>query len=59
MIGEGRRIAVIVGVDRYLQWCQKPEPDLRTATRDWLSQGQRISSRALRKNLAEAKRARK
>lgn len=59
VLEDGRRIAVNVGFDRYLQWCRNPEPDWRTATRDWRSKGEGISSRAFRKVLAEAKRARK
>ena len=56
---EGRRLAVIVGFDRYLELCRKPEPDWRMAMRDWLSKGEGISSRAFRKLLAEAKRPRR
>lgn len=56
---EGRRLAVIVGFDRYLELSRKPEPDWRMAMRDWLSKDEGISSRAFRKLLAEAKRTRR
>ena len=58
VLHRGQRIAVIMGADRYDELSRAEASDWKASTREWLAEGEGISSTEFRAILAESRKGR-